>query len=719
MHARNEDDPLLSHTAPFELRVLGPFELVHRQSGELIPAPAAKMQALIVYLAAAPRFTDTRRRLAGLLWASSGDNQARQSLRQLLSNFRRSADPRASAIVTFDETNVSLASSLVAVDRAALMEAPADADVSELMRTADLYRNDFAQGLEIGEPDFDAWLSAERMRSREAAIALFDRLIRALISLGRHDEALRRANRLAEIDPLREETHRLAISQEAIVSGRASAMQRYEAFRVLLRDELSVRPEPATLRLLEELRQQQATHVGPVAATAQATAAEGAETAAPATIPARASARSWRRPGLAVGFALVLLFGGLITTRAWRPFAAWLGYVDTEAERASVVVLPFEIGPGLDDLRARAGAYEAETRLAFADNRHLSLVERPDGLTSRDPIGLGRALHVRYVVATSMTKTADGARFDVSLSDAATGGQIFTAPAPMTDDKTKFVHQLYQFVYPEIAIHQAEALAAHKPNSNPALLWRAQAVEARTGINLANLAAFETVLANRPSPWEQNEALLGLADALFLRAGVDRSKDVDRTEDIRRGSATLEQAKALSADPAEVAFLEGMRDKLQSKYPEAGAHFARAVELSPRNRTAAAQAAHVKMFGGLFDEAYRDMELIKDVDDVTAFIAGETALMADHPDSAVVHFDAAVSHNPEIARNHAWRAVALWRKGRKGEAQDEARKSQNPPVPYQSVWMQHRAPLADKRYQDQRDACYEDFLHAYNYAPTN
>jgi DNA-binding SARP family transcriptional activator len=178
-----------------ELRLLGHFELVLRESGELIPMPAAKMRALLAYLAAAPRSAETRRRMAGLLWESSGEDQARQSLRQLLSNFRRGAAPKSSGILLFDDTTVSLDLSLVWIDRASLMEVRPDADLAELSRVADLYRNDFGLGLELGEPDSTAGCTASESRCRDAAISLFDRLVRALIKLGRHEEALARANR--------------------------------------------------------------------------------------------------------------------------------------------------------------------------------------------------------------------------------------------------------------------------------------------------------------------------------------------------------------------------------------------------------------------------------------------------------------------------------------------------------------------------------------------
>ena len=67
---------------------------------------ATKMRGLIAYLTAAPRFVDTRRRLAGNLWASRGDQQALHSMRELLSRFKRGVGPEASKIVAIDEINI-------------------------------------------------------------------------------------------------------------------------------------------------------------------------------------------------------------------------------------------------------------------------------------------------------------------------------------------------------------------------------------------------------------------------------------------------------------------------------------------------------------------------------------------------------------------------------------------------------------------------------------
>jgi DNA-binding SARP family transcriptional activator/Tfp pilus assembly protein PilF len=707
MDRRNESDPSLVEAAPFELRVLGQLELVHVQSGELIPLPAAKMRALVAYLAAAPRLTAERRQIAGLLWASSGERQARQSMRQLLSNFRRDIDPRASAILAFDETSVNLNSSMVVIDRTILLETRGEADLSKLARAADLYRNDFGLALEIGDNDFDAWLHSEQMRSREAAVTILDSLIRALIALGRHDEALKRANRLAEIEPLREETHRLAISQEAIVSGRASAMQRYETFRVLLRDELGVRPEAATLHLLEELRQQQPALTQPIA-TIGDPSKTGGDAASPA-LKSHGGRRTWRRPALAAGLAAFLLLGGVVL---WRLSSSPIAQTSESDGRAAVAILPFDFDAHLDALRAQGRAYESEAKLAFARNRLLSVVESPRNRAARGPIA-------HYIVKTSVAETADGARAEESLFDSATGARIFATPMPMSGDKTAFASELYELVYPALVLDRADKLSVHDPNSNAALLWRAEAEQTKRDARIVDppeFALFETVLARNP---DQIDALLGLADGLIQRAARDLSKGVSRTDDMTRAASLLEHAKSQAPNLAKVAFLEGMLAKLQSNFAAAYESFEIAAKRDPSDLTPTIQAAHVRMFLGEFEEAYARIEAIPDIPSESAFISGEMALMAGHSDLALAYYDQAISASPNIPRNYAWRAVALWRVGRKTEAHENALKSQNMTPPYLTSWMAHRGQFADKRYRDARDACVAIFTEALTYASTN
>lgn len=54
-----------------------------------LPLTALRQRALLSYLASQPSLSETRERLATLIWSDSGDERARQSLRQALSNLRR------------------------------------------------------------------------------------------------------------------------------------------------------------------------------------------------------------------------------------------------------------------------------------------------------------------------------------------------------------------------------------------------------------------------------------------------------------------------------------------------------------------------------------------------------------------------------------------------------------------------------------------------------
>ena len=714
--------------AQLELRLLGRFELVLRESSELVPAPAAKMRALLAYLAAAPRSTETRRRLAGLLWESSGEDQARQSLRQLLSNFRRGATAKSSGILLFDDTTVSLDLSLVWIDRAALIEVRTDAELAELSRLADLYRDDFGLGLELGEPDFEGWLQSERIRCRDAAISLFDRLVRALVNLGRHEEALTRANRLAEIDPTREETHRLVIAQEAIVSGRASAMQRYEAFRLLLRDELGVRPEAATLRLLDDLRRQP-TPDGPVDAIVE-TSPQSAE---PAKMPMsrplflRSMPPGGRRLAvLAAGLTLALLLGGTIAMRASRLFEAPIAYIDDDTGRASLVVLPFETAPGHADLRGRVSAYEAEAKVTFARHNRLSVIDFPDGASPADPAKLGRALRVRYVVKTVLSETPAGIEADVSLIDSPSGATVRVIPVPVEGKTFKFAREVVRPIFTEITLHRARTLAATDPDSTPGLIWRAAAMQisSRVGpIKDEELAMYDTVLAR-----DQNQlyALLGLGGALILK--VAREQSSTRMADTTRAEQLMQRAQQLAPNLAEIALEQGMLKKFQRQYREAIPYFERAVQLDRSQWIAAAQVAHCKMFVGRPDEAYDEMEavmpnLLPDIGAAeSAFIAAETAVVAGHMDRALRYLEDAISDNPSMPRLYAMKAAVLWEEGHYAEAvtaAESSRKLRRLPAPEftPATFTKRAGPEASQQYQEANKRYAEALQSAIDHLP--
>ncbi|MBV9497497.1 MAG: winged helix-turn-helix domain-containing protein, partial [Acidobacteria bacterium] len=74
--------------ALLNLSLLGDYQM-HDASGTLVTLSAKKSQALLAYLGVRPTQLVSRDKIANLLWSSTGPEQARQSLRQLLSSLRK------------------------------------------------------------------------------------------------------------------------------------------------------------------------------------------------------------------------------------------------------------------------------------------------------------------------------------------------------------------------------------------------------------------------------------------------------------------------------------------------------------------------------------------------------------------------------------------------------------------------------------------------------
>jgi tetratricopeptide (TPR) repeat protein len=418
---------------------------------------------------------------------------------------------------------------------------------------------------------------------------------------------------------------------------------------------------------------------------------------------------------------VVATLGSIAAWIVWRQRTPPTYFVGENDGRVSVAVMPFE-GAENDSIRARVSKLEAETRLAFARGIRLSAVQVPDNEISRDPVSLGRKLHARYVVETQLESAARQA--DVTLYEAATGVAIATTPIQLSDRNIGFARQLFRSVYPEIALHRAKMLSAENPESIPALLWRAEAARIKTRVgegDATEFRLFEAVLAREPHEFY---ALLGLSECYILK--VARNQSDQRKADIQRAGNLLRQAREQAPQLAEIAFLEGMLNKLQGKFEQAEPDFERSFRLDRTHWNAAAQAAHVKIFLGRFEEAYAEMEeatknLLPDIAAAeTAYIAGETALVAGHPDRAVSYLDMAITGNATIARIHGLYAAALWMVGRRTEARDAATLSQSLKPAYPLANMARRGgPNASPRYKTARDQYTAAFRAALAPDPTN
>lgn len=132
------------------LRLFGPLAVM-AADGRCLTPKGAKTQALLVLLALAPEMTRSRVWLQDKLWSDRGPDQAAASLRQAIYQLRGTLAGDADLLIC-DRRTVSLAH-----DRVAILPRPDRADAV------------FLEGLDVGDPEFEDWLSLQRMADDAAA----------------------------------------------------------------------------------------------------------------------------------------------------------------------------------------------------------------------------------------------------------------------------------------------------------------------------------------------------------------------------------------------------------------------------------------------------------------------------------------------------------------------------------------------------------------------
>jgi DNA-binding SARP family transcriptional activator len=237
------------------LELLGDL-LVRSDDGSLVTIGAKKSQALLAYLAMKPSQHVSREKLAGLLWSSTGPDQARQSLRQTLSTVRKELSqiaPKQKVLVEEGD--------LLSLDRSvscdvAEFESLIAAGTEEALRTAaDLYRGDFLDGFTINEERFDQFVIGERDRLHRLALRAHAQLVDLLSRRGALDEAIGTAQRSLRLDILQEPMHRTLMRLYLQSGDIVEALQQFETCAKVLKRELRIEPDAETKALQREILQ--------------------------------------------------------------------------------------------------------------------------------------------------------------------------------------------------------------------------------------------------------------------------------------------------------------------------------------------------------------------------------------------------------------------------------------------------------------------------------
>jgi DNA-binding SARP family transcriptional activator len=362
---------------PIDLILLGGFTArAPDRSALRLPA---KARALVAYLARRPGTFAPRDTLAALLWSESPDAQARDSLRHAIGVIRRSWAAYGVEAIRTEGQAFALDPGAVTVDTVRFEQLAAAGAPEAWREAAALYGGVFLDGLSIGAPEFDEWVTTERERLRTRVLDILARLLSHEVTVASttaaFDAATQTALRVLSIDPLHEGAHRALMRLYTYQDRRGSALRQYQQCVATLRHELGTEPEPETRHLYEEILQRRVADVPRPRATGPARATHAAGEF-PLTLVGRETERAslQRVVELAhdhAGRVLVIIGeSGIGKSVLLRALAAQLDQARSRVMggrcHESTQTLPF--GPWIDAFRS--GGVTADDEAVTALERH-------------------------------------------------------------------------------------------------------------------------------------------------------------------------------------------------------------------------------------------------------------------------------------------------------------------------------------------------------------
>jgi DNA-binding SARP family transcriptional activator len=223
------------------LHLLGGFVL-SSCAGETIHIPTRKNRMMLGILAMSNGLHCTRDRICSLLWGEHRDELARSSLRQSLAVLRKELGEFADSMLHTNHEIFRLCREAVSCDTDEFLKYSQTSNVEELHNATTLYHGEFLSDIGPTNPIFEEWLASERRHFLDRAIIAFERL--ATLESG--EAAIAAAKRLVELDPLRENSHRVLMTAYANFGENSMAIRQYESCRNLLMKELGIEPTQKT-----------------------------------------------------------------------------------------------------------------------------------------------------------------------------------------------------------------------------------------------------------------------------------------------------------------------------------------------------------------------------------------------------------------------------------------------------------------------------------------
>ncbi len=659
--------------ARIRLDLLGNFAC--RRDGTALPISSKKGRALLAYLALSAGQTHARERLATLLWADRFDKQARQSLRQCVVTLRKElGDLPETELFIGDRERLGAAADAFETDVQQFRAAAATGTIEGARRATALYRGDLLPDDGTDAEEFGAWLTDEQQRLRQLAEGACERVARHDAQSGDGDRAIAAAERLVQLDPGLESSHRLLIELIARFRGRDAALRQFQFCLEALRREMDTGPSSQTLQLIQEIKQR-------IPALPRDAAPDDA---APAITPPAAAPWRGRAPLLVALAAVVVVTGGALWAARERPAGPLLTSAPEVAavpvqngpaqpKTMPIMVLPFydysapeatQIAEALtDDLTTDLSIMPGMFVIAHATARTYRS-------HTADPRQIGRETGVRYLL-TGGVRLADGElRVNTALVDTQTGAQVWAQHFRGKDGQRlsledEIVSSLVASMHLELTILEAMRSARDRPNSQALddlfLRGRAARMRGPTPENVSEaLAIYTQALQLAPdAAW----AKIGLAASYVISVTQHQSKTPK--DDLEYAERLILESLATNPRCFFCWQVKGMIARGLGRFEESAAAFERSVELNPNNPHAYAWLAATLIYLGRAQESGGHIERAMRLSPRDPLVplwqttAGSAELFLGNDARAVEILRQAASNSPRFARLYRVLASAL------------------------------------------------------------
>jgi len=619
--------------------LLGRFALrLEADPAPLIRISAKKNRALLAYLAMHPEHSASREHLATMFWGDTPDKLARHNLRQCLASLRGELPPAASDLLVLEGDFVGLRSGAFGVDALELAALADSADVGELERAVALYRGPFLAGLSVDSAAFDDWVRAESSRLETIAAHIFAACAERSDIAGHGPQAIDAVERLTALDPLREDWQRLALRLYARYRGRDAALSQARRLTALLRSELEVAPEPATISLIEEIKRGAVAPVLPIDPSSTSANGENGRgrarrdpvaeelaaldvTSSPTPTAGRdhssAFAGGWSRSMLVAAYlfaSAVVVLGVCLWFIVPQPATTTKATYFSGLESHNIVpvaVLPFTTSPNAGDAeRILAEALADDLIAGLSRFAELRLISRQTSLSYRDRsmdvTAIGAALGVRYLVDGSVQSQDALVRVGVRLVDAVNRMQLWTdrlelKQADRFDIQDDIIKRFGREI--QVALVLARSRRAIEEDREPTvdeLVAQGRAAMHR-GPSAQNMAEARTKFA--AALQRDPEFVPAMVGAAAERIVSNLEFLADPGSSLQRAEELLDLAIERAPDGAVARFWLGNLQKARGQYDAALRSYQRTLELNPGFLPAHAQIGNIATATGHPSEA--------------------------------------------------------------------------------------------------------------------